>query len=124
KSAKYACINSGAWVSDGVVSGAYDKACKEFVSKTPAGLTVDGAWTVYRTIVAGTDGKNKKLNFRYFNHNKDTPLTKAMCDTVYQQLSSNLCQGKGSHGTDSQGGTIQIVDDDFEIGFDPDDHDE
>ncbi|KAI4108313.1 MAG: hypothetical protein LQ339_002214 [Xanthoria mediterranea] len=124
KSAKYACINSGVWVSDGVVSGAYDKACKEFVSETPAGLTVDGALTVYRTIVAGTDGKNKKLNFRYFNHNKDTPLTKAMCDTVYQQLSSNLCQGEDSHGTDSQGGTIQIVDDDFEIGFDPDDPDD
>lgn len=121
KSAKYACINSGAWIADGAVSGAYDKACNEFVSKTPAGVTVDGIWTVYKVVTAGTDGTNKNLNFRYFNNNADTKLTKAMCDTVYDQLSSNLCQGKDSHGTHSQGGTIQIENDKFQIGFDPDD---
>ncbi|KAI4194962.1 MAG: hypothetical protein LQ346_003574 [Caloplaca aetnensis] len=42
KAAKYACIDSGAWIADGTVSGLYDQACKQFVSDTPTGLTVDG----------------------------------------------------------------------------------
>ena len=121
KSAKYACIHSGAWISDGTVQGLYGKACKEFVSDTPAGVTVDGIWTVYQLIADGADGKSKKLNFRYFNNNSDSvKLTEAMCETAYKQLTSNLCQGKDEHGKDSQGGTIQIEDDDFQIGFDPD----
>ncbi|KAL8646150.1 MAG: hypothetical protein Q9226_006992 [Calogaya cf. arnoldii] len=126
KSAKYACSQSGAWIADGTVSGLYDEACTAFVSESPAGKTADGIWTVYRKAVDGADGKSKKLNFRFYNRNADenSKLTKAMCDTAYKQLTTNLCQGKDEHGTDSQGGTIQIEDDDFEIGFDPDDNDD
>ncbi|KAL8668960.1 MAG: hypothetical protein Q9168_006431 [Polycauliona sp. 1 TL-2023] len=110
KSAKYACIDSGAWISDGVVSSLYDKACEQFVSKTPVGLSADRAWTVYKAISDGTNGKSKRLNFRYFDYNTDAndKLTKAMCTTVYKQLTSNLCQGKDEHGTDSQGGTGKV----------------
>ncbi|KAL8787218.1 MAG: hypothetical protein Q9213_002329 [Squamulea squamosa] len=121
KSAKYAYINSGDWIASGTVNGLYSKACEQFLSKSPVGTTVDGLWTVYRAVTTDASGKSTNLNFRYFNFNsKNVKLTQNICDTVYKQLTSNLCQGKDNRGTDTQGGTIQIENDKFELGFDPD----
>lgn len=123
--ASYACEQSGAYgVSSSIKSFASD-ACSTFLKSVPGAPVAEKAWNVWQApSQAGESGNQIITTFRWFYNSASAPsLTDTVCETVYDQLTSVFCQGKGDKGTATRGGEVKVGDGDdyLMVGFDPND---
>ena len=124
QAASYACESSGAWGVSATIESQATAACAVFLNQIPGVPLAETAWNVYQAAVTpDSSGGNFITNFRYFYNTAAAPtLTAQICNQAYEELTSNLCQGKGNNDANTQGGEIKIGkgQDYLMIGLDPD----
>ena len=123
--ASYACEQSGAWGVSQTIESFATEACTALVAQVPGVPLAEKAWSVYQSPIApGDDGNSISTIYRFFTNTASAPtLTQSICGTVFEDLTSTYCQGKGDKGTATRGGEIRIGagDNYLMIGFDPND---
>ena len=121
--ASYACEKNGAYGVSSTIESLATDACSTFLKSVPGAPVAEKAWNVWQSpSKPGASGNQIVTTFRWFYNSASAPsLTDTVCSTVYQQLTSVFCQGKGDQGTDTRGGEIKIGtgDDYLMIGLDP-----
>ncbi|KAI4100511.1 MAG: hypothetical protein L6R37_005426 [Teloschistes peruensis] len=123
RAASYACEKSGEWgVSSTIETGATD-ACSNLLKTVPGAVQAEAAWNVYQAVAQPDDaGGSFTTIYRWFYNTASAPsLTEQICTTVYQKLTSDFCQGKGSNGANTRGGEMKIGSgkDYLMVGIDP-----
>ena len=121
--ASYACEKSGEYgVSSTIEAGATD-ACDNLLALVPGAPQANAAWNIYQAASEPDDaGGAFSTVYRMFYNTASAPtMTKQICTSVYQKLTSDFCQGKGHNGANTRGGEMKIGsgDDYLMIGMDP-----
>lgn len=121
--AQYACEQSGEYGVATTIESYANDACTGLLAQVPGVPIAESAWRVWQSAASpGANGDQVSTIFRFFTNTAAAPtLTQSICSTVFTDLTSTFCQGKGDKSADTQGGEIQIGtgDDYLMIGFDP-----
>ena len=121
--ASYACEQHGSYEISQTVDSYAEDACTHLVGLVPGVPMAETAWNVYQTAAApAADGSSISTIFRFFTNTASAPtLTQSICGSVFSDLTTNYCQGKGDKGADTRGGEVKIgAGDDFlMVGFHP-----
>lgn len=110
-----ACYGSGNWLASTVAKPYVTSACNSFLSSFTAGRLVNGAWTVWQNSPQAQDPVKSSMDIINFSMqpkgNNPPQLTLQMCQQAFDLLVTSQCQS-GDHQGDSQGGQVEIGDDD------------
>ena len=121
--AKYACDKGGEYGVATTIESYANDACTGLLQQVPGVPIAESAWRVWQSAASpGAKGDQVSTLFRFFTNTAAAPtLTESICSTVFTDLTSTFCQGKGDKAADTRGGEIKIGtgDDYLMIGFDP-----
>lgn len=109
------CITSGQFAITNQLGSWPSQACAKFLQSTSVGGVLDAGWDIYSSMSdqPGPKGEGQTHTYFLFERKGAKPpkLTETMCDTAYDFLTTNLCQGSGAQTGQYRGGTIRLGDD-------------